>query len=178
MNPLFRFAGAIALTATMVTQVQAADKRLQVLDWSAQVPANWIAEQPQSNYRLAQLRVPSSKAGADGEVIVYYFGRNQGGPVQANVDRWISQFTTADGKPVKPIIKTYAVKKMPVTAVELNGSYARSVGMQASMAPRPDQTLLAAVVETPKGNLTFHLHGPRSTVQANKDAFWKMVRSL
>jgi hypothetical protein len=43
---------------------------------------------------------------------------------------------------------------------------------------KPDQTLLSAIVETPKGSLWIQLHGPRATVRANREAFLAMVRGL
>jgi hypothetical protein len=87
--------------------------------------------------------------------------------VEANIARWQSQFTSPDGQPVKPILQHLTVSGMPVTTVELTGSYARSVGMGPQSAPRPDQTLLVALVET--GNLRSFWIGV--TVRANRDAF-------
>jgi hypothetical protein len=43
-------------------------------------------------------------------------------------------------------------------------------------APKPDQILLAAIVEAPEGNVIFQLHGDRATVEANRRAFVEMVR--
>ena len=67
---------------------------------------------------------------------------------------------------------------MPVTTVELTGSYARGAGMGPQGAARPDQTLLVAIVETSKGNLSFQLHGVSATVGANREAFLTMVRGI
>ncbi len=131
---------------------------VSVLGLTARVPATWVSQPPASSMRLAQFRVPGARASEDAELVVFYFGRGQGGSVEANIARWQSQFTSPDGQPVEPIVQRLTVSGMPVTTVELTGSYARGVGMGPQGAPRPDQTLLVAIVETSKGNLTFQLH--------------------
>jgi hypothetical protein len=42
-------------------------------------------------------------------------------------------------------------------------------------APKPDQTLLAAVIETPEGNVIVQLHGDRATVAAHRSGFEALV---
>lgn len=148
------------------------------LGYQAPVPAAWEPQVPASNMRAAQYRVPPSAKGTEGEVIVFYFGKGQGGSVQANVERWASQFTTPDGKPVAPKLAMLTTNGLPVTTVELNGSYARGVGTGPQGAAKPDQTLLVAVIEAPEGNITIQLHGDRATVAANRKGFDGMVRGF
>ena len=61
----------------------------------------------------------------DAEIVVFYFGRGQGGGVQENIDRWANQFRGPEGGPVEPIVSETVVDKMDVTRVEagfiLNG---------------------------------------------------------
>jgi hypothetical protein len=152
-----------------------AAERLKLLSYSVPVPARWQPQPPASNFRLAQFRVPAAAGAGDGEVVVFYFGAGQGGSAAANIQRWTSQFTTADGKPVTPRRDSFEVRGLPVTLVELQGSYARAVG-GVSSAPRPNQMLVAAVVETEQGNVILQLHGDRATVEENRPAFLHMVR--
>lgn len=149
---------------------------LSVLGYEAPVPSTWQAQPPSSGMRLAQYRVPG--AGGDAEAVIFYFGKGQGGSVEANTERWISQFTTTDGKSVAPRIQRFRVDGIPVTTVELTGSYARGVGMGPQGAAKPNQTLLVAVFETPEGNLTLQLHGPNETVSANRRVFEALVRGF
>lgn len=72
----------------------------------------------------------------------------------------------------------FKVSGMPVTTAELTRTYAGSMGMGPPGAPAPDQTLLAAILETAKGNLFRQLPGPRATVAANRGAFLSMVRGI
>jgi hypothetical protein len=149
---------------------------LPLLRLTAPVPAGWVSQSPANAMRLAQFRVPGAYGQEEAEVIFFYFGQGEGGSVEANIARWQSQFTSPDGKPTKPIVQHLKVSGMPVTTVEFTGSYARGIGMGPAGAPTPDQMLLVAIVETPQGNLHIQMHGPHTTVAANRDAFQAMVR--
>ncbi len=151
---------------------------LSPLHLTAPVPAGWISQPPTSSMRLAQFQIPGGSGQGDAEVIFFYFGEGQGGSVEANTARWQSQFTSPDGTAVKPNVGHLKVSGMPVTTVELTGTYARGMGMGPAGAPQPDQTLLVAVLETAQGNLHIQMHGPRATVAANREAFLAMVRGI
>ena len=151
---------------------------IRLLDWTAQIPTTWVSQQPASSMRLAQFRVPGKANSDDAELVVFYFGQGQGGSAEANIARWESQFSSATGKPIKATTQHSKVNGMPVTTAELTGSYARTLGMAPPGVPLADQTLLAAILETPKGNLFFQLHGPKAIVAANRDAFLSMVREI
>jgi hypothetical protein len=112
------------------------------------------------------------------ELVVFYFGAGEGGSTGANITRWQSQFSGPAGKPVQPTVQQLEVNGMPATIAELSGTYVRSLGMGSPAPSTPGQTLLAAVVETPRRNLTFELHGPRATVAANRASFLAMVRGI
>jgi hypothetical protein len=129
--------------------------------------------------RLVQFRVSGGRGAEEAELVVFYFGRGEGGSAEANIARWQSQFSGVDGKsPVQPVVQRLQVQGMATTIAELSGTYARSLGMGPPSSPKPDQTLLAAIVETPRGNVTFELHGPRATVAANRTAFLAMVQGI
>ncbi|MFO1352072.1 MAG: hypothetical protein U1F68_15900 [Gammaproteobacteria bacterium] len=143
----------------------------------APVPSAWLAEQPSSSMRLAQFRIPAADTG-DAELVVFYFGPGQGGTADANIARWRSQFSGAGGAPVTPTVHAYSVAGMAVTEVELQGNYARGVGVGPVGTAKADQTLLAAIVESPQGKLFVQLHGPTPTVTKQRDAFEHFVRDM
>ena len=169
----------IAISALLAWSLLAgaagAAERLPLLRYSVPVQAQWQAQPPASTFRLAQFRVPAAPGASDGEVVVFHFGAGQGGSADANIARWTSQFKGADGAPGSPKRETFTVGGLPATLVELTGTYTRSLGAAAG-APKAGQTLLAAVVEAPEGNVIFQLHGDRATVQANRRDFLEMVR--
>jgi len=89
-----------------------------------------------------------------------------------------STFTDATGRPVVPARSAFAVDGMRVTLAEFTGSYARGVGSGPQGAFLPGQTLVAAIVETSRGNLIFQLHGPTATVAAQRPALLGLIRAL
>jgi hypothetical protein len=126
--------------------------------------------------RLAEYAVPDAGAGP-AEVIVFYFGEGQGGSVDANIARWSAQFTGPGGTTVTPRIANAQGTSFATTVAEFEGAYARGVGLGPAEAA-PDQGLVAAVVETPRGNLFLQLVGPREAVAAARGDFLRMVESI
>lgn len=167
----------VGFAATMA-QPAGGSQPVELLGLRSAVPATWVAAQPQSNMRVAQFTVPAAgDDGAGAEMVVYYFGLAQGGTLEANVERWQSQFTGPDGGPVEPEI-TELGGELEATLVSLRGSYARGVGMGPTGDALPDRMLLAGIVETPKGNLYPQLHGPADLVTAEKPAFVAFIEGL
>ena len=124
------------------------------LAWS--IPATWIEEQPASNMRWAQYRVPGDDG--DGECIVFYFGPGQGGDPSSNAQRWAGQFTQPDGRSSTDLMVFERLEGTPLPAyiVEVTGTY--DGGMSGPM----DVTgymLLGGIVEGPDAPWFFKLIG-------------------
>jgi len=132
--------------------------------------------------RFAQYKLP--KAGGDSEdglLIVYYFGLGQGGPAQANIDRWIGQMQQPDGSSSKEKAKTESltVHGLAVNTVDVLGNY--SGGMSPDSAPAEKKAiyrLRAAVIETPGGNFYVKLTGPEKTVAHWDQAYTDYIKSF
>jgi hypothetical protein len=133
-------------------------------------PVTWIWHPPTRQFSVAEYTVPG-QGGADQAQITV---SKAGGSVDANIQRWKGQFKSADGKPVEPKIVKFEADGVPITLVELAGSY------QGMGAPSfvPDQLFLDAIVETPGEMIFIRFVGPTATVEANRDAFMDMVRGL
>ncbi len=152
--------------------------KLAFIGLEAHVPAAWTMVPPATDKRLAQFKISTPGEGMTAEIIVYYFGKGEGGTAEANIERWQGQFVATEKHPVTPAISRFQSNGMAVTTAELNGAYARGIGVGPVGVPKPDQTLLAAVVETPEGNLIIQLHGKAASVSAQKEAFLAFVRSI
>ena len=136
-------------------------------------PGRWI-EQLVEGMRLATYVVPASKPGAeDATCAVYHFGPGQGGGVEANLERWIGEFSAA----AKPSRRLETVNGMQVARVEMSGVYAAHGGTDGG-GEKSDWALLGAIVEGPNGELFFKLTGPASTVAASTKEFDALLRSL
>jgi hypothetical protein len=147
------------------------------LKWTA--PAGWKAERAQP-MRAATYTVPAT--GGDttaGECAVYFFGVGQGGPVQANVDRWKAQFSTPDGKPAAAQVATRTVRGLTMTTIETAGSYSGLGGpMAAAQHAVSNYRLLGAIVESRGGNIFIKFTGPDKTVAANRMKFQELLGSF
>jgi hypothetical protein len=144
------------------------------LKWTP--PAAWTKQTPSSGMRRAQYKIGGP--GGDAECVVFYFGPGQGGDTKGNVTRWIEQFRRPDGKPVADA-KTREIKvgDIPVTMVEVAGTYVGGMG-SAPNAERPNSMLLGAIADGPDAKWFFRATGPRATLEPQRGAFEKMIRSL
>lgn len=100
-----------------------------------------------------------------------------GGSVEANITRWIGQFSERSGEPKRHELNVGGIK---VTVVEIRGTFSGSgmPGMPAA-APKPNQAMLGAIAEMPSGeSWFFKMTGPEKTVLAARDDFDKLVNSL
>lgn len=151
---------------------------IEFLGLQAQLPAAWIEQQVSSSMRMAQFLVPGANGEQDAQFVVFYFGQGQGGSVADNIARWQSQFSTADKMMVTPTVETLLVEGMSVTIAEFTGNYARNTGMGQAGKVLLGQTLIAAVVETPRGNLYIQLHGPAASVSMQRDAYLAFINGI
>jgi hypothetical protein len=132
--------------------------------------------------RVAQYKLPKVEGDADDAgLVLYFFGSAQGGSVSDNVDRWVNQMQQADGKPSKEKakIETITINGLKVTTVDVSGTYTAQMS-PGSEARHNDsnQRLLAAVIETPKGNYFAKLIGPEKTVSHWNQSFADYLKSF
>jgi hypothetical protein len=132
-------------------------------------PKSWKETTPTSSMRKAQYAV------GDAEVIIYYFGLDQGGSAEQNIERWKGQFT---GGPAAQISK----KKyggFDTTIVDLRGTYTVPDFMQQGKKEEPKKNwrMIAAVFETKEGRYFVRLIGPEKTVEGARKDFEKFLES-
>ena len=146
------------------------------------VPEGWTTEKPTSDMRVAQYTLPKAEGdGEDALLVLYYFGQGQGGPAQANIDRWINQIKQPDGQPSKERAKTetLTINGLPVNTVDVTGNY--SGGMSPDSAPANNKSiyrLRAAVIDTPKGSYFVKLTGPEKTITHWDQAYTDYLKSF
>jgi len=143
------------------------------IKWS--VPKRWNA-QGERPMRIATYSVPPSEGDTEqGECAVFYFGNDQGGGVDANIDRWIGQFE-ATGIPGR-VTKEFA--GMKVTLVQVAGTYLAPGGpMMQSTGKKDNYRLLGAIVEGPQGSVFFKFTGPAKSVGASEGEFNALLESV
>lgn len=177
------FAAVVGLSPSFATPQEPAilpeeQQHVSFLGLQTVLPLNWHRVDPSSSMRLVQFIVPGDDGGRSAELIFYYFGTGQGGTPEANITRWQSQFHRTDGAPSTPEVVRFDVSDMPVTRVKLQGSYARGIGTGPGGAGKPNQTLLAALLQTPRGQVTIQLHGDTPLVDSLEAEFDRMLRKI
>lgn len=148
----------------------------QGLTWT--VPSGWTKETPSSPMRRAQYRIAGP--GGAGECVVFYFGPGQGGDAESNVARWAGQFRRPDGTPAGEALKTQRIKvgDIPVIVVEVTGIYVGGMPGGPAGPERPNYMLLGAIAEGAEAGWFFRATGPRATLEAQRAAFDRMIRSI
>ena len=143
------------------------------LTWS--VPAGWAA-QGERPLRLATYSIPMARGDAeDAECAVFYFGPNQGGGVEDNIERWVGQFEN----PSTPLRTTQQVHGLTIARVKMHGDYLAPGGPRMeSQGKKPDYLLLGAIVNGPHGAVFFKLIGPAKTVEAAAAEFERMLGTI
>ncbi len=104
------------------------------------------------------------------------------GSVDANIDRWIGQFSQPDGSSTKDVteIDKKTIAGHTVHLVSIPGTFAEKTrGPLGPTADRDDYRMLAAIVEVEsQGKFFIKLTGPKKTVDQAEPAFLKFVESL
>lgn len=104
---------------------------------------------------------------------VFHFGAGQGGGVEANLQRWISQVVPNAGESAQR--QTFDSGGLRITWVDVRGTLQPGqMGMGPSTA-QPNSRLLGAVVEGDGGPWFFKTTGPDATLAPQRDAFEAML---
>ena len=139
--------------------------------------------------RAAKTQLRAAEYGVAGdarsELLVFYFGNEPSGSVDANVQRWLAQIEQPDGSDSARRAKRAAlqVSGLTVSTVEVRGVYTGPMALPnappgAVPAPAFESSLLGAIVNGPRGPVFFKLTGPTPSVERARDAFERLLRSL
>jgi hypothetical protein len=157
------------------------DRKLTLADGKLWItaPNEWKKKTPQNSIIKYEFAIEAVKPDeTNGRMTI----SSAGGGVDANINRWIGQFSQPDGSNSKDRAKTKQEKVagMNVHMLDVSGTYddkppfAPTKGVQ-----RENYRMLAAVIETKDlGNYFVKFYGPELTVKDNQKAFDKMIESL
>jgi hypothetical protein len=134
--------------------------------------APWKAVESSSPMRAGTLQVAVEGVEKPLEAVFYYFGAGQGGDVDANVNRWYSQF---EGEPEKSREELKAGDKT-VTIVKAYGTYLDGPPFGAK-TPKAGYALLGAIVPAAEANVFIKLTGPKDAVTKLLENFKKLSSS-
>ena len=147
------------------------------IEWSD--PPAWKRVQPKTSMRKASYEIPAAQGDSEaGELSVFYFGPQQGGTVEQNIERWVGQFQDVPKDKVQRSERAVNDLTQHIVEVE-SGTYSAMVmGPHAPKTPpKEEQGLLGAVIEAPTGLYFFKLSGPAKTVKGARESFFKLLDS-
>lgn len=146
------------------------------------MPEGWTSKPASSRMRVAEFVLPKADGDReDATLVITYFG-GQGGTVQANFDRWLTQMTQPDGRASRDVAKTSTVTTngLTLTIMDLPGTFVAEVAPGSSERHnKPGFHLRAAVIEG-KGPFFVRLVGPAKTIakwDTSVQAFFKSLRA-
>jgi len=146
------------------------------------IPEGWTSKPLSSKMRLADFVLPKAEGDAEDATLVVTFFGGQGGTVQANFDRWLTQMDQPDGRASKDVAKSSVLKTHDLTLsiMDLPGTFvAEKAPGSTEHFNKPGFHLRAAVIEGQGGPYFVRLVGPAKTVakwDTAVQAFFKSLR--
>lgn len=156
------------------------DKSISLADGKVTLvaPATWEKKEPKTNIVEYEFLAPAAEGDENGARVTVM---GAGGGVKANVDRWIGQFSQPDGSATSE--KTFqdktTVGDAEVIVVDISGTYKDQMGPFAPAVSREKYRMIAGIVSTKEnGDYFIKMYGPAKTVEAQAEAFKKMMKEL
>ncbi|MFO0903016.1 MAG: hypothetical protein U0939_08460 [Pirellulales bacterium] len=145
---------------------------------SLTAPESWVRKQPKTRIVEHEFAIPAAAGDmTEGRFTVM----GAGGGVDANIQRWIGQFTQPDGSATKDKSKVQKlqINGMEVHYVDISGDFKDQAGPFAPAVTRENYRMLGAIIVTEKAGMHFlKFYGPKATVTGQEEAFKKMLNSL
>lgn len=163
----------LAHATTSILNAADAPATFKVGEFTFARPADWQWVEVNSVMRKAQMKITDASSKDPGEVIFFFFGEGGGGLTQANVDRWLAQFSEPKEK-LNSKVETTTVGGHKITYVQAEGTY--QSGMPGGpKTPMPNTMLMGGIIESDQGNVFVRLTGPVALAKASQTKFRKMI---
>jgi hypothetical protein len=138
-----------------------------------ELPAGWKSVPPASSMRAAQAIIEGP--GGPAELAVFHFGAGQGGDIEANIQRWMTQIVPQPGTSAQREAFE-AGDGLRISWVDAEGTLQGGPMGMGPTTPQPNSRLLGAVVEGDGGPWFFKATGPDLTLAAQRLAFRGMLQ--
>jgi hypothetical protein len=147
------------------------------------VPPQWKAVPPKSQIVQYEFAAPANEEQSEHQARITIMAA--GGSIDANIDRWYTQFEQPDGKPTKDKSKyeKFQAGGQTVHWVEIPGTFKDAGGgpfaPQRAPVMREKYRMLGAIIETEKmGQHFIKITGPEKTVEQLSDDLRKSLEGL
>ncbi len=159
----------LLLTIASMLAADAPQLTLENLKFAA--PTGWIDLPVTSPMRKATWKTSAESDAA--EISFFTFGKDQGGSVSENIQRWFGQFSESATKGQSATVN---VNHRTITFAKSEGTF--TSGMPGGpTTPLPDYALCGAIIETESGAIFIKMTGPKSTVSKFEKEFTDLVTS-
>jgi hypothetical protein len=175
-----KFPSALVASALLAAVACAAD--VEMAGMKAKTPDTWKQEEPSSNMRLTQFKLPKAEGDAeDAELIIFYF-KGGSGSADDNLKRQLAKFKPAEGKDKVDVkVEKITVGKMEVPYQDITGNYqfkARPFDPAAKVTEKTNYRQLYVPITTDNGDFYPTLVGPAKTVEKHKKDFETFLKSF
>ncbi len=168
--------GTLGFGSVVEAAQETETKKVEARGLSFEIPTTWKTRKPSSQMRVLEISIDPVRGDDEPALIAIFAFPGGAGSVSANVQRWQSQFTDANG--ANPAIKSETVDAtggQKVTFVETAGRYRTSFPNQVD---EEGYRLLGGILPTNNVGYFIKLVGPDATVKAARPAFKKMLESI
>jgi hypothetical protein len=169
-----RLATLIIALGITISAYAEAPAQFSVSTFTFTRPDGWKQVEPKSQMRKAQLEVPGKGGGKSADVTFFFFGGGQGGDVQSNAQRWLSQFNSTSKEVQK--IEPQEINGMKVTFVSTEGTMKASP-ISGITEDQPDSALSGAILEHAEGPVFVKMTGPLTLVKESQEKFMSLIKS-
>lgn len=147
-----------------------------------EAPGEWTKVQPRVNFIEAEFSIPKEDGDPkNGRLTIM----GAGGSIEANIERWYTQFTQPDGGATSDAAKVeeMSINDMTVHMVDISGTFMDTSGgpfnPNAKKVEREDYRMMAAIIETPSsGNYFVKMYGPQPTMEKHIEGFKEMIKAV
>lgn len=154
------------------------ERTIDVTLFKLTAPEKWVKKEPKSKIVEFEYAAPATKGDTeDGRLTVM----RAGGGVDANIDRWIGQFTQPDGKATADRAKRSKknVGGLDVHLVDISGTYKDQPGGPFGPSVNRDKyRMVAAIIVSKDAQVFLKFYGPEQTISDNEKAFQAMIDGL
>ncbi len=144
---------------------------------SLRVPRGWVRKEPRSEMIAAEFAIPKVAGDSeDGRLTIM----SAGGSIDANIQRWLGQFTAAAGETLVPKLEKKSIADQEVHLIDISGTYQDSSrGPFGPKVERPGYRMLAAIIVLKQGGQHFvKFYGPQATIAQAAPSFTTFLDSL
>jgi hypothetical protein len=175
-----KFLSAVIASAFFATFTFADDVELGGM--KSTPPKAWKQEEPSSNMRLTQFKLPKAEGDSEDAELIIFFFKGGSGSAEDNLKRQLAKFKPSEGKEkVEAKVDKIKVGKLEAPYQDISGTYLkkdRPFDPAAKSVEKKDFRQLYVILITDSGDFYPTLVGPAKTVEKHKKDFEEFLKNF